>query len=90
MRRRIDGGMAVDNELAVVAAIVKELVADPDQIILDLIRQRHAGADAGMAEEDLAAGMEGRQGFKKQPVFGEFSQLRSGRSRGSCKGGVCR
>ena len=56
----LDRGMAVDDQLAVVARVVVEFVADPEKVGLVLFGQREPGADAGV-DEDMLVGLEARR-----------------------------
>ena len=64
----VDGGMAVDDQPAVVMGIVKKVPAYPDKIILGLVCQGDAGPDSGMDKDGFVKRKMGWSAFKELMV----------------------
>ena len=54
MGGRINCGMAMHDQRAMIARIIKEDGPDPQKIILGLVKQRHSGADTGMDKDQIS------------------------------------
>ena len=69
MGRSVDGGMAMNDQRAMIARVVEKDLADPQEVGLVLIPDGHTGADAGVDKDRLAAGQAGRQALQKVQMF---------------------
>ena len=57
--------VAVDDQLGMGRGVFVKLLADPQQVILGLIIQRHPGADTRMGKEVVGRLMRQREGFQE-------------------------
>ena len=75
-------GMAMDDQRAMIAAVIEKAIANPAQVIFGLLIKGNTGANAGVGKEGLTTGKARRQAFDEIAVRLRHSGDRLGIHRG--------
>ena len=82
-------GMAMDDQRAMIAAVIQKAIANPAQVIFGLLIKGNTGANAGVGKEGLATGKAGGQAFDEVTMRARNGGNRLGMNRGKrAVGGV--
>ena len=82
-------GMAMDDQRAIIAAVIQKAIANPAQIVFGLLIKGNTGANASVSKEGLATGKAGGQAFDEIAMRARHGGDRLGMNRGErAVGGV--